>query len=108
MALHRPALASRVDTLSRDLSRRIGQVVRIAGVLEAQRTARTQNGRDMTFLTMEDEFGLFEATVFPDAHGAVGALDRYGPYIVAGKVQEQYGSVTVTARRVTLGRAHVA
>ena len=104
MALHRRALASRVDTRSADLPRRTGQVVRIAGVLEARRTTRTRNGRDLTFLTLEDELGLFEVTVFPDACRAVGSLDRYGPYLVTGTVQEQYGSVTVTARRVTPAR----
>lgn len=108
MALYRPGLARQVDTLSRDLPGRIGRNVRIAGVLEAQRTARTQTGRTMMFLTMEDELGLFEATLFPETYAAVGVLDRYGPYVVAGSVQEQYGSVTVTARRVTTPRTNVA
>ena len=89
MALYRPGLVRQVDTLSRELPARIDRDVRIAGVLEAQRTARTQTGRTMMFLTLEDEQGLFEATVFPRKYAAVGLLDRYGPYVVAGKVQEQ-------------------
>ena len=31
------------------------------------RTARTRNDQTIAFLTMEDEFGLFEVTIFPDA-----------------------------------------
>jgi len=62
----------------------------------------------MMFLTMEDEFGVFEATVFPNAFAAIGTLDRYGPYVVTGKVDRQYGSVTVTADRVEPQRAKVA
>ena len=108
LALYRPCLARRVDTLSGDLPGRVGRTVRIAGVVEAQRTARTQTGQTMMFLTMEDEWGLFEAIVFPQAYSAIGPLDRYGPYVVSGKVQEQYGSVTVTADRVALCRADAA
>jgi len=107
MALYRPGLARRVDTLSGELPARVGRNVRIAGVLEAQRTARTQTGRTMTFLTLEDEQGLFEATVFPRTYAAVGVLDRYGPYVVAGRVQEQYGSVTVTAERVEVHQIRI-
>jgi DNA polymerase III alpha subunit len=108
MALYRCALAEETDTLSGELPGRIGRYVRIAGVLEAQRTARTQRGQTMMFLTLDDEQGLFEATLFPNTYAAVGVLDRYGPYVIAGKVEEQYGSVTVTANRVGLHRAKVA
>jgi len=108
MTLYRPTLMRHVDTDSRQLPDRIGRRVRLAGVLEAQRTARTQRGQTMMFLTMEDEFGVFEATVFPNAFAAIGTLDRYGPYVVTGKVDRQYGSVTVTADRVEPQRAKVA
>ena len=108
MALYRFALPEEADTLSAELPDRIGRRVRIAGVLEAQRTARTQTGQTMMFLTLDDEHGLFEATLFPNACAAVGVLDRYGPYVIAGRVEEQYGSVTVTAESVTLHRAKMA
>ena len=108
MTLYRPAFDGQVDTDSRQLPHRLGRHVRLAGVVEAQRTARTRPGETMMFLTMEDEYGLFEVTLFPNAYAAVGALDRYGPYVIAGKVEEQYGSVTVTANRVSLHTARVA
>jgi DNA polymerase III alpha subunit len=94
---------------SRDLPGLVGRRVRIAGVIEAVRTAPTRNGRSVTFLTLDDEFGLFEATCFPGR--AAGPFNRYGPYVVSGTVEEQYGTVTVTAEGVTLcaptgGRHH--
>ena len=105
MALHRSALAGATDIDSRRLARHVGRRVRIAGVVEALRTTPTQKGRHMMFLTLEDEFGLFEVTVFPNAFRRRADLTRYGPYIVAGRVEEQYGIVTMTADRVSLFQA---
>ncbi len=108
MAMLRCGLAGMVDADSRDLARRVGRCVRIAGVMEAQRLCRTDSGQTMTFLTLDDEFGLFEATLFPNVCAVVGALDRYGPYVINGVVEEQYGSITVTARGVLTRLAGVA
>jgi len=108
MTLYRPAVGGQVTADSRHLPHRLGKPVRLAGVLEARRTARTRNGRTMMFATLDDEYGLFEATVFPNTYAAVGALDRYGPYLIAGTVDEQYGSVTITANEVSLYTSRVA
>ncbi len=95
MTLYRPLLnrsspAAAID--SRQLEAAKGKCVRIAGVLEAQRTTRTERGEEMMFLTLDDEYGLFEVTLFPDVYRTMrGALRGYGPYIHTGKVQQQYG-----------------
>jgi len=102
MSMWRRGLAGHVDADSRQLAERVGRRVRIAGVLEARRTTRTQKGRRMMFLTLDDEFGLFEASVLPDACGACGRLGSYGPYIITGRVEEKYGTVTLTAENVAL------
>ena len=101
LADHRGDLAGQVDTDSRHLARKIGRRIRIAGMLEAHRTTRTQKGRTMRFLTLDDEYGLFEVTIFPDV--LHGGLDRYGPYVVTGKVERQYDAITVTAQHVCSG-----
>ena len=102
MQLHRPQLSRAVDADSRDLPRRVGRKIRIAGVLEAQRTTGTQAGGTMMFLTLDDEYGLFEATIFPDLLRRAPPITRYGPYIVAGKVEDQYGAITLSAERIAL------
>jgi len=139
MAVYRSRLAGMVDTDSRLLPHRLGRRVRIAGVLEAHRTTQTRNGRTMRFLTLDDEHGLFEVTVFPGTcrvprrvawphrrgghvrcravlHGdpntcrhatrclvcATAGLDKYGPYVVTGKVDRQYDAITVRADEVRL------
>jgi hypothetical protein len=51
----------------------------------------------MQFVTLEDEWGLVEVTLFPGTCPAAPYL-TLGPYLAAGVVEEQYGVLTVTAR----------
>ena len=96
---------------SRGIESRVDRRVRLSGVLEAYRSNMTQNGERMLFLTMDDEFGLFEVTVFPDAMRRVepllGSDPPYGPYVIEGTVEDQYGAITVCAQRVELYQATV-
>ena len=107
MAVYRPTVADSVTIDSRQMGDCVGRPVRIAGVLEAVRTTSTRNGGAVTFLTMDDEFGLFEGVYF---HRKAGrrrlSFSRYGPYVLAGRVQDQYGTLTVATESVELrGRA---
>ena len=53
------------------------------------------------FLPMDDEYGLFEVTLFPDvARQYTGGFSHYGPYVVTGKVENQYDSLSVTAKSI--------
>ena len=109
MSIRRRHLGDRVNTDSRQLAAMVGGHVRIAGVLEAIRTATTQRGGKMIFLTLDDEFGLFEVTIFPNVRKRTRAAFNYqGTYVVSGRVQEQYGTVTITADSVAFWRDETA
>ncbi len=110
LELYRPLLQGVVDGDFRDLRGRVGKPIRLAGMLEALRTTRTERGDTMMFLTLSDEHGLFEATVFPDALRRTRTrFDRYGPYVVAGRVEEQYGALNVAVEEVwTVGEDSLA
>ena len=101
VAFHRArkaALAEAVDADSRDVPARVGRTIRLAGVIEARRSTPTQRGGEMLFLTMEDEWGLMEVSVFPDTYRRLRSrLDHYGPYVVSGTVEDQYGAITIAA-----------
>jgi len=100
MSLVRPLLGGKVDADSRDIPAAKGKRVRIAGFLEARRTTRTRRG-GVTFLTLDDEYGLFEVTlpdcVRPRQNRPFG---KYGPYVITGKVHDQYDSLSITAESV--------
>lgn len=96
LSLLRPQLPGDLHT-SRDLPERVGRRVRLAGVVAAARHTPTADGRTMQFITLEDEWGLIEVTLFPGTCPTVAYL-TLGPYLVEGVVEEQYDVRTVTAR----------
>jgi DNA polymerase III alpha subunit len=96
MSFFRPRLPAGLVG-SRNLAAHAGRWVRVAGLVATARQVRTRDDRDMQFVTLEDEWGLIEVTLFPGACSAAPYL-MLGPYIAAGVVEEQYGVHTVTAR----------
>jgi DNA-directed DNA polymerase III PolC len=96
MSLFRACLPQGVHT-SRDLPARAGKTVQISGLVATARHTPTSDGRTMQFVTLEDEWGLIEVTLFPGTCPPVAYL-ALGPYVVSGKVEEQYGVLTVTAQ----------
>jgi DNA polymerase-3 subunit alpha/error-prone DNA polymerase len=80
-----------------DVPRRVGKRVRFAGWLITGKVVETKKGEPMEFLTFEDETGLVEATFFPAAYRRFcHLLDRERPYLLSGKVDEDWGAVTLT------------
>jgi len=101
MVLFNRALMKQSITKARDLHRFIGRQTRFAGLLITGKVVHTRQGDPMEFLTFEDETGLVEATFFPKAyHRFCAILDRTRPYILTGKVEEDFGALTMTVDHV--------
>jgi DNA-directed DNA polymerase III PolC len=96
LSLFRSQLPGDLHT-SRDMTTRVGRPIRLAGLVATARHAPTADGRDMQFVTLEDEWGLVEVTLFPGTCALVAYL-TLGPYLVEGTVEEQFGVLTVTAQ----------
>lgn len=79
----------------------VGEEVAIAGIVSAARVTNTMKGEQMAFLTIEDEYGICEATLFPDVFRRVRKRMRgMGLFVVTGKVENQYDAVTLTAENL--------
>jgi error-prone DNA polymerase len=76
----------------------VGRTVRAQGLVATYRHVFTHDGRPLQFITLEDEHGLAEVTLFPGACGQVPYLTM-GPWLATGTVEEQHGVVTLTAQR---------
>ena len=84
-----------------DVERRVGERVRVAGLVAAARRVETTRGDRMLFLTLEDGTGLVECTLFPEAYRrAMGRLSGLGPFVAEGRVESAHGAVTLNAERV--------
>jgi len=81
------------------------------GIMATSRLTETAKSEPMEFLTLEDEYGLFEVVLFPQVFRRcrqfIGTL---GPYEVTGKVESRYDSVAITAEtiRATEAQRHGA
>jgi len=79
----------------------VNRHVSIAGILITGKVVHTKHGEPMEFLTFEDDTGLIETTFFPKAYRRFcSILNGNRPFILYGKVEEDFGAVTMTVTRV--------
>ena len=84
-----------------DLPRHLGKQVRLAGWLITGKVVTTKHGDPMEFLTFEDETGIVETTFVPETYRCFCHMsDRRRPYLLTGKVEEDWGAITLTVDRV--------
>jgi DNA polymerase-3 subunit alpha len=100
LSLCRPRLPPDLVT-SRQLPDHLGKWVRLAGMVAASRHAEAVDGREVQFVTLEDEWGLIELTLFPGTCPSVAYL-RLGPYLATGVVEDRFGVVALTAHSFRL------
>ena len=107
MEFFRPALARGGVLTSREAaSARNGQTVRIAGLVVRPHRPPTRSGKTVVFLSLEDELGLTDVTVFESIYQKYGALIYGSPaLLIAGTVSRRGDGVSVIARSIQrLGR----
>ncbi|MBW2095663.1 MAG: DNA polymerase III subunit alpha [Deltaproteobacteria bacterium] len=82
---------------ARDLPFLVGKTVIIAGWLVTGKTVHTRDGDPMKFITFEDPTGIYETVFFPEIyHRYCHLLNAARPYIIKGRVEEDFGAVAVT------------
>lgn len=78
-----------------------GARISLRGWPAATRHVRTDEGRSMRFVTLEDESGIAELVVFPDVYEREGArLAETGVLVVTGVVEEQMGASHLRVERL--------
>ncbi|MEO6057738.1 MAG: DNA polymerase III subunit alpha [Gemmatimonadales bacterium] len=79
------------------LHRHVGEHVLAAGMLTTAKPVHTLKDEPMEFATFDDGDGLIETVLFPGVYRARGhVLFDQGPFIFRGKVEEEFGAVTLT------------
>lgn len=82
---------------SNEVPQHAGRLVRVQGLVATARHTFSADGRPLQFVTLEDEHGLIEVTLFSGTCAPVAYL-TLGPYVATGVVEERHGACTVTAR----------
>ena len=75
----------------------MGRHVLVAGMLTTAKPVHTLKDEPMEFATFDDGHGLIETVLFPDVYRERGhVLFDQGPFIFRGKVEEDFGAITLT------------
>ena len=75
----------------------VGESVLLSGMLTTAKPVHTKKDEPMEFVTFDDGQGLIEAVLFPDVYRRrAHVLFDQGPFVFRGKVEEEFGAVTVT------------
>ena len=82
---------------ARDLHAHVGKRVTTIGWLVTGKTVHTKGGDPMKFVSFEDTTGLYETVFFPKTYNRFcHMLNEMRPYVLKGKVEEDFGSITLT------------
>ncbi|MCR4398580.1 MAG: DNA polymerase III subunit alpha, partial [Firmicutes bacterium] len=104
MAILRERLNAEGILSSADVSSgKAGTLVRVAGLPIRPHRPPTRSGRIVVFVSLEDEFGLVDVTIFENVYQECGQViftDPAPPLIVAGRLERRGAGMSVTARRV--------
>ena len=86
-----------------DLHHYVERNVTLVGWMITTRRTKTKTGEIMQFLSCEDLTGTYEAVLFPAAFRKFGGLIRSrGPYLIAGRVEDDFGHTPVTVEKLTV------
>ncbi|MEJ2366726.1 MAG: hypothetical protein P8017_19090, partial [Deltaproteobacteria bacterium] len=95
------AAGGRRITLAREFSRYVGRRITLAAWSITGKEVVTKKGDPMEFVSFEDETAIFETTFFPKAYQRFcQILDMNRAYLLTGRVQEQYGTVSLNVEDV--------
>jgi len=97
MQLHLERLRPFRLTPSTELHRYVGRHVLAAGMLTTAKPVHAKTEEPMEFATFDDGHGLIETVLFPHIFRERGhVLFDQGPFIFRGKVEAEFGAVTLT------------
>jgi error-prone DNA polymerase len=101
LLLHRRALQRLRPVPAAELGQWAGRYVTVVGWWVTTKTVSDKHGRPMEFISFEDTGALFDATFFPQAYARFcRKLSRHRPYVLKGKVEEEFDVTTLNVEWV--------
>ena len=97
LTLYRAALARLALVDGRDLHKHTGRRVTTVGWYVTGKVVDTRADTPMEFVSFEDTTALYETVFFPEAYRRYCArLSHARPYLLTGRVEEDFGAVALT------------
>ena len=90
-------------TFAKNLRQHLGEKVTLIGWLITEKIISTKKGEPMEFMTLEDQTGMYDATVFPDTYRQYcHLLATNQAYVVTGLVETHFSTITVIVKTLRL------
>jgi len=97
------ALAATPSIRAKELDQYVGKEATLIGWLLTEKIVSTKKGEPMEFMTLEDQTGMYDATLFPNTYRQYCHLLAINQaYVVRGLVEEHFSTVTVTVKTLQL------
>ncbi len=101
LSLYEQKLKKQSFVKAKDLHLHAGKKVRTIGWFITGKVTSTRKKELMEFLSFEDTTAIYEATFFPRTFDKfVHIISRDRPYILQGRVDQQFGAVTLSVENV--------
>ena len=87
--------------LAGDMGRHLDGTVTMTGILDAVKFLQTQpkegdTAKEMSFVTLEDASGIFDAILFPECHARFGSIFQHiGPFQLSGRIIRQWDTLSL-------------
>jgi error-prone DNA polymerase len=101
LKLHRKEI-ERIKPIRADrMSAWVGKYVTMIGWWVTGKTVQDKDGRPMEFVSFEDTTSIYDVTFFPNVYARFcKKLTRHRPYLLKGKVEEEFGVATLNVQWV--------
>jgi error-prone DNA polymerase len=101
LLLHRREIVRIKPVPANQMGRWVGRYVTMAGWWVTGKTVQDKDGRPMEFVSFEDTTAIFDVTFFPRVYERFcRKLSRQKPYLLKGRVEEEFGVATLNAEWV--------
>ncbi|MBN1561432.1 DNA polymerase III subunit alpha [candidate division KSB1 bacterium] len=101
LTLYKERLKNLPFVEARQLNKFVNKRVQTIGWLITAKTVSTKKSELMEFISFEDTTALYETTFFPRAYEQfVHLLSHTRPYILQGRVESNFGALTLTVESV--------
>ncbi len=101
MNYYRSSIKREKVIMAAELNHHTGKFVKVAGIMVTAKTVLTKDHNLMQFVSFEDESAIFETVLFPDIYEKFSTiLEEHHPYILEGRVTEEFGVFTLEVRKI--------
>jgi error-prone DNA polymerase len=101
LLLHRRETARIKPVPANQIGRWVDRYVTMAGWWVTGKTVQDKDGRPMEFVSFEDTTAIFDVTFLPRVYERFcRKLSRQKPYLLKGRVEEEFGVATLNAEWV--------